>query len=94
MLRNTWCDYNPAVQDLIMSNIKADLACRIVVHVKVVESEPTKATEREDQDRHHEELLKELDHSYERRNVHASKRRCENRELRDPSVELEMALDP
>ena len=93
-LRNTWCDYNPAVQDLIVSNIKADLARRIAVHVKVVESEPTEAPEREDQGRYQEELLKELDHSYERLNVHASKRRRENGELRDPSVELEIPLDP
>jgi len=93
-LRNRWCDYKPAVQELIVNNIKADLARRIAVHVKVVESEPTEAPEHEDQARYEEELRKELDHSYDRLNVHAGKCRHENGELRDPSVELEISLDP
>jgi len=93
-LRNTWWDYKPAVQALIVNNIKADLARRIAVHVKVVESEPTEALEREDQARYEEKLGKELDHSYDRLNLHAIKRCRENGELRDPSVELEIPLDP
>ena len=36
------------MQDLIISNVKADLACRIAVQVKIVEIEPTDAPEVED----------------------------------------------
>ena len=93
-LRNTWCDFKLAVQELIVNNIKADLVRRIAVHVKVVDSEPTEAPEREDKVRYEEELRKELDYLYDRLKVHVSKRRRENGELRDPSVELEIPLDP
>ena len=43
--------------------------------------------------RYEEELKKELNHLYDRLNLHESKRRRENGPLRDPSVELEWPLD-
>ena len=53
-----------------------------------MESEPNDAPEHEDKARYEEGLRKELDHWYDRRNVHVSKHCRENGELRDRSVEL------
>jgi len=80
-LRNTWCDYKAAVQELIVKNIKGDLAHRIAVHMKVVVSEPTEEPEHKDQVRYEEEVQKELGYLYDRLNVHASKYCHKNREM-------------
>jgi hypothetical protein len=89
-----WGDNEPGIQELILNCIRADIARRIAAHVKIVEHETTDIPEREDQTRYEAELHKELDHAYNRLNVHESKRRRENGQLRDPSVELEEPLDP
>jgi len=80
-LSKLWDNQIGPVQELLVSNIRADLARRIAAHVTVVESECPEVPEREDQARYEEELKKELDHSYDRLNLHESKRRCENGEL-------------
>ena len=54
------------MQDLIIRNLKADLARRIAVRVKIVEIEPTDAPEVEDPATCENELRKELEHLYDR----------------------------
>jgi len=77
-----------------VSNIKADLARRIAVNVKVVEVESEDPPEAEDQIRYEAEWRKELQHSYERLDVSESKRRIIGGRLRDSSVELADPLSP
>ncbi|RPB18038.1 hypothetical protein L211DRAFT_854545 [Terfezia boudieri ATCC MYA-4762] len=82
-----------AIQDLIVNNIKADLVRRIAAQVRLVEVEPVNAPQVEDEGRYEAELRKELEHSYERLDVPAEKRRREGSLLRDSSVELAGPLD-
>ena len=82
------------MQDLIISNVKADLPGRIVVRVQIVEIEPTDATEVEDAAMYYNELRKELEHSYDRLDVPQRKRRRAILCLRDSSVELACPLTP
>ncbi|RPB18639.1 hypothetical protein L211DRAFT_853933 [Terfezia boudieri ATCC MYA-4762] len=91
---NTWEIHPKAIQDLIVNNIKADLARRIAAQVRLVEVEPVNALQVEDEGRYEAELRKELEHSYERLDVPAEKRRREGSLLRDSSVELAGPLDP
>ncbi|RPB18610.1 hypothetical protein L211DRAFT_853948 [Terfezia boudieri ATCC MYA-4762] len=91
---NTWEIHPKAIQDLIVNNIKADLACRIVAQVRLMEVEPVNAPQVEDEERYEAELRKELEHSYERLDVPAEKRHREGSLLRDSSVELARPLDP
>ncbi|KAF8429355.1 hypothetical protein BGX38DRAFT_1278255 [Terfezia claveryi] len=69
-LMNTWEIHPKAIKDLMVNNIKADLARRIGSSGK------------------------ELEHSYERLEVPAEKRRREGSLLRDSSVELAGPLNP
>ena len=85
---------NEGVQDLIISNVQADIARRIAVHMKIVEIESTDAPEPEDQEKYAAELQQELLHSYNRLHVPESKRRHERGQLRDSSVELADPLEP
>ncbi|KAF8415550.1 hypothetical protein BGX38DRAFT_1281256 [Terfezia claveryi] len=66
-LMNIWEIHPKAIKDLMVNNIKADLARQIAAQA---------------------ELRKELQHSYERLEVLAEKRRREGSLLRDSSVEL------
>jgi len=77
-----------------VSKIKADLARRIAINVKVVEVESEDPPEAEDQIRFEAKLRKELQHSYERLDVSESKRRIIGGRLRDSSVELADPLSP
>jgi hypothetical protein len=90
----TWDGNKPEVQELLISNIKADLACRIAASVKIVEVEGEEPPEVEDQDSYEAELRKELKHSYERLEVSENKRLREGDQLRDSSVELADPLSP
>jgi hypothetical protein len=90
----TWDGNKPQVQELLISNIKADLARRIAASVKVVEVEAEEPPEVEDQDSYEAELRKELKHSYERLEVSDDKRLREGDQLRDSSVELADPLSP
>ncbi|KAF8426774.1 hypothetical protein BGX38DRAFT_1147109 [Terfezia claveryi] len=87
-ISKTWTSHGPRVQELIVSNVKADLLRQIAAHVKIVEIEPTDAPQPEDQGRYEAELEEELHHSYNRLNVPESKRRHQKGQLRDSSVEL------
>ncbi|RPB18716.1 hypothetical protein L211DRAFT_853865 [Terfezia boudieri ATCC MYA-4762] len=62
-LMNTWEIHLKAIQDLIVNNIKADLARRIAAQVRLVEVEPVNAPQVEDEGRYEAELRKELEHS-------------------------------
>lgn len=93
-ITRTWEDQDPVIQDLIISNIKADLARRIAVHVKLVEQECSDPPEPEDKERYEEELRKELQHSYDRLEFPSHKRRRGVSEIRDSSVELGEPLSP
>jgi len=46
-ISKTW-GKNEGVQDLIISNVQGDLACRIAPHMKIVEIKSTDAPELED----------------------------------------------
>ncbi|KAF8437829.1 hypothetical protein BGX38DRAFT_1273858 [Terfezia claveryi] len=48
-ISKTWASHGPRVQELIVSNVKADLSRQIAAHVKIVEIEPTDAPQLEDQ---------------------------------------------
>ena len=85
---NTPSHNTAKVQDLIISNVKADLARRIAARVKIVEIEPTDAPDVEDAAKYEDELRKELEHSYNRLDVQQRKRRRAMGSLRDSSVEL------
>ena len=87
-MEKTWSAHTPKVQDLIISNVKADLARRIAARVKIVEIEPTDAPDVEDAAKYEDELRKELEHSYNRLDVQQRKRRRAMGSLRDSSVEL------
>lgn len=91
---NTWQAHPKTIQDLLVDNVKADLARRIAAQVKIIEVEPTNAPEIEDEARYEAELRKELEHSYDRLDVPAQKRQREGSLLRDSSVELAGPLDP
>ncbi|KAF8428826.1 hypothetical protein BGX38DRAFT_1334659 [Terfezia claveryi] len=93
-LMNTWEIHPKAIKDLMVNNIKADLARRIAAQVRMVEVEPVDAPQVEDEARYEAELRKELEHSYERLEVPAEKRRREGSLLRDSSVELAGPLNP
>lgn len=93
-MQKTWSAHTAKVQDLIISNIKADLARRIAARVKMVEIEPTEAPEVEDASRYEEELRTELAHSYDKLDVRQRKRRRAMGCLRDSSVELAGPLSP
>ncbi|KAF8420260.1 hypothetical protein BGX38DRAFT_1280243 [Terfezia claveryi] len=54
-----------AIKDLMVNNIKADLARRIAAQVRMVEVEPVDAPQVEDEAQYEAELRKELEHSYE-----------------------------
>lgn len=90
----TWDGNNTQVQELLISNIKADLARRIAASVKVVEVESEEPPAVEDQDSFEAELRKELKHSYERLEVSENKRLWVGDQLRDSSVELADPLSP
>ncbi|KAF8422328.1 hypothetical protein BGX38DRAFT_1279818 [Terfezia claveryi] len=77
-----------AIKDLMVNNIKADLARRIAAQVRMVEVEPVDAPQVEDEAQYEAELRKELEHSYETLEVPAEKRRHKGSLLRDSSVEL------
>ncbi|RPB21815.1 hypothetical protein L211DRAFT_851266 [Terfezia boudieri ATCC MYA-4762] len=93
-LMNTWEIHPKAIQDLIVNNIKADLARQIAAQVRLIEVEPVNVPQVEDKGRYEVELRKELEHSYERLDVPAEKHRYEGSLLRDLSVELAGPLDP
>ena len=93
-MQKTWNAHSPKVQDLIISNVKADLARRIAVRVKIVDIEPTDAPEVEDAAIYENELRKELEPSYDRLDVPQRKRRRAMGCLRDLSVELASLLSP
>jgi len=90
-LKKTWNAHPSMVQELLLSNIKADLARRITAQVKMVKVELTEASVVEDSAKYEAELRKELEHSYERLDIPERKRRRTHRELRDSSVKL---VDP
>ncbi|KAF8440636.1 hypothetical protein BGX38DRAFT_1205495 [Terfezia claveryi] len=62
----TWNGNKPEIQDLLVKNIKADLARRIAANVKIIELESGEPPEVEDQLSFEVNLRKELKHSYER----------------------------
>ena len=64
-LQKTWNAHPSTVQELLLSNVKADLVCQIAAQVKIVEVEPTKAPVVEDSVKYEAELRKQLEHSYE-----------------------------
>ncbi|KAF8435250.1 hypothetical protein BGX38DRAFT_1217771 [Terfezia claveryi] len=82
------------IQDLLVKNIKADLARRIAANVKIVELESGEPPEVEDQLSFEVNLRKELKHSYERLEVSENKRLRVGGLLRDSSVELADPLSP
>jgi len=73
-ISKTW-GKNEGVQDLIISNVQADIARRIAAHVKIVEIESTDAPESEDQEKYAGELQQELLYSYNWLHVPESKQR-------------------
>ncbi|KAF8414675.1 hypothetical protein BGX38DRAFT_1147799 [Terfezia claveryi] len=87
-LMNTWEIHPKVIKDLIVNNIKADLAHQIAAQVRMVEVEPVDIPQVEDEARYEAELRKELEHSYERLEVPVEKRRRKGSLLRDSSVEL------
>ncbi|KAF8414744.1 hypothetical protein BGX38DRAFT_1281700 [Terfezia claveryi] len=93
-LMNTWEIHPKVIKDFIVNNIKTDLAHRIVAQVRMVKVEPVDALQVEDEARYEAELRKELEHSYERLEVPAEKRRREGSLLRDSLVELAGPLNP
>ncbi|KAF8415057.1 hypothetical protein BGX38DRAFT_1147765 [Terfezia claveryi] len=93
-LMNTWEIHSKAIKDLMVNNIKADLARRIAAQVRMVEVEPVDAPQVEDEARYKAELRKEPEHSYERLEVPAEKRRRERSLLRDSLVQLAGPLNP
>ena len=80
--------YEPEIQDLIMDNFKADLACRIVASVKLVERESIEVPDLEDTRKYKAKLQKDLQHSYNQ----PSMRQCTLRPSRDSSVEFDGPL--
>ena len=58
---NTWP--TPNIADMLLKNIKTDLARRIAVEVKMEDEESTKVPELEDANKYLEELRRELEHS-------------------------------
>ncbi|KAF8414939.1 hypothetical protein BGX38DRAFT_1246750 [Terfezia claveryi] len=90
----TWNGNKPEIQDLLVKNIKADLARRIAANVKIVELESGEPPEVEDQLSFEVNLRKELKHSYERLEVSENKRLRVGGLLRDSSVELADPLSP
>ena len=93
-MQKTWNAHSPKVQDLIISNVIADLARRIAVRVVIVAIEPTDPPEVEDAAINQNELQKELEHSYDRLHVPQKKRRRAMRCWRDSSAELASPLSP
>ena len=93
-MRRTWDAHSSEVRELLISNVKADLARRIASTVTITEVEPTDPPSVEDERAFEEELRQELEHSYERLNIPESKRRRTNGMLRDSSVELSGPLHP
>jgi len=92
-ISKTW-GKNEGVQDLIISNVQADIARRIAAQVKIVEIESTDAPEPVDQEKYAGELQQELLYLYNRLHVPESKRHRERGQLRDSSVELADPLEP
>ena len=93
-LYQTWLDQRPTTQDLILRNIKADIARRLLSRAKMIEYESESATEAEDQDRYEAELEAELDNSYSKLDLLNGTRPQREGELRDPSAELAVPLSP
>ena len=69
-LYKTWNAWpTPDVADLLLKNIKMDLARQIAVEVKIEDEESTKVQELEDASKYLEELRRELKHSYDRLDI-------------------------
>ena len=87
-MQKTWSALTSKVQDLIISNVKADLASQIAARVKIVEIEPTDAPDVEDAAKYEYESRKELEHSYKRLDVPQRKQQRAIGFLWDSSIEL------
>ena len=92
-LTKTWECYS-AVQDLILNNIRTDLARLIASSLKLVDREQTEAPKVENLEIYKVLLRRDLQHSLDRLNTPNSKRQCFSGPLRDLSVELEGPLEP
>ena len=77
-MRRTWDAHSSEVRELLISNVKADLARRIASTMTITEVEPTDPPSVEDERAFEKELRQELEHSYERLNVPESKHRKTN----------------
>jgi len=94
-LYETWNAWPTSdVVDLLLKNIKMDLAHRIAVKVKMEDEKSSKVPELEDASKYLEELRRELEHSYDRLDIPERKRYCDMGRLSDSSVELGMYLSP
>ena len=80
------------VTDLLLKNIKTNLARWIVIEVNMEHEASTKVPELEDASKYLKELRRELEHSYDWLNIPERKRRLDMRRLSDSSVELGMLL--
>ena len=81
------------IQDLIVANTKADIACRIAACTKLLEIEATNVLQVRNLQAFNTKLQKHLEHSHNRLEVPKHKRQRAYGQLCDSSVELEGELD-
>ena len=93
-LEKTWAAHSPRIQELLLSNIKADISRRIASNIRLVEVEPIEPPPVEDELRFEAELQRELSHSLNRLKVPQFKHPRVHGYLRDSSVELAEPLQP
>lgn len=82
-LTKLWENHSAEVQELILHNVKADLARRIKASTILVVWEPTEAPEAEDERSFQARLRNDLKHSLDRLS-----------QFRDSSVERDKPLEP
>jgi len=82
------------VTDLLLKNIKTNLARWIVIEVNMEHEASTKVPELEDASKYLLELRRELEHSYDRLDIPKRNRHRDMGRLTDLSVELGMHLSP
>ena len=84
-LYQTWLDEKRTTLDLVLRNIKADIARRLLSRAKTIEYESESVLEPKDPDRYAAELEVELDDSYSKLDLLNGTRPRREREHRDCS---------
>ena len=93
-LQATWNLLETKFQDLIVTNMKADVARQIADSIKLLEIEPTHPLPLRNLTAFKEKLQKSLEYSHNRLEVLEDKRQQTHVQLQDSSVEMEGELDP